>query len=187
MSVSRGPRERLIDAAIALVRERGVEGTGLAELLERSGTARRSIYQHFPGGKYELVGVATDAAGSSLREMVRDGAATMATADLLVVTVEQMKASLVSSDFRLGCPVAAAALAPADAVAVREAAGVAFDGWVSELEELLSREGRPPAAARSLAGFLVSAIEGALLAARATRSVEPLDQAREQLALLLAD
>ena len=185
--MSQGPRERLIDAAIELVRERGVEGTGLADLLERSGAARRSIYQHFPGGKYELVGVATDVAGSSLREMVRDGGgAEMATADLLVVMVEQMKAGLVASDFRLGCPIAAAALAPADAIAVREAAGVAFDGWASEIEELLAREGRPHAAARSLAGFLVSAVEGALLAARAKRSVEPLDQAREQLALLLA-
>ena len=48
-----GPRERLIASAIDLVRARGVDGTGLAELLEHSGTARRSIYQHFPGGKAE--------------------------------------------------------------------------------------------------------------------------------------
>ncbi|MGL5445276.1 MAG: TetR family transcriptional regulator, partial [[Mycobacterium] stephanolepidis] len=44
--VTPGPRQRLIDSAIAMMRERGVYGTGLADLLKRSGTARNSIYQH---------------------------------------------------------------------------------------------------------------------------------------------
>ena len=48
-------RERLIASAIELLRRNGVAGTGLAQLLEHSGTARRSVYVNFPGGKSELV------------------------------------------------------------------------------------------------------------------------------------
>lgn len=56
--VTSGPRQRLIDSAIAMMRERGVHATGLADLLKRSGTARNSIYQHFPEGKAELIAAA---------------------------------------------------------------------------------------------------------------------------------
>lgn len=185
MANTQGPRERLIAASIGLVRENGVEATGLAALLERSGTARRSVYQHFPGGKNELVAASTRTAGRWIRRVLHDVGATMSTAELLTLMVDQMKANLRESDFRLGCPIAAAALAPADATGVREAAGKAFADWVEEVESLLVRDGRTPAAARSLAGFLISAIEGALVTAQAARSTEPLDQAAEHLGELL--
>jgi len=60
-----GPRDRLISNSIAMVQERGVHATGLSDLLRRSSTARNSIYQHFPGGKTELMVAVTDAAGAS--------------------------------------------------------------------------------------------------------------------------
>lgn len=180
-----GPRERLITAAIDLVRERGVEGAGLADLLERSHTARRSVYQHFPGGKLELIDTSTRAAGAWLQEAIRALGQTRDSVELLAEMGRQVSANLRASDFRLGCPVAAAAGAPAEAIAVREAAGAAFDGWIGEIEALLRREGRSAGEARSLAGFLVSAFEGALLRARASRSTEPLDEAVELLTRLL--
>jgi AcrR family transcriptional regulator len=65
------PRERLVSTAIELVRKHGVEGTGLAELLERSNTARRSIYQHFPKGKLELIEASTYAAGDWIRRTLQ--------------------------------------------------------------------------------------------------------------------
>lgn len=173
-------------AAIELVRERGVEGAGLSDLLERSHTARRSVYQHFPGGKLELIDAATRAAGAWMKSVLHEVGASMDSATLLVETVRQMSANLVESDFRLGCPIAAAAAAPADAVGVRAAAAAAFEAWVDELAVKLEGEGHPAAEARSLAGFVVSSVEGALLCARASRSTEPLDQAARHLQPLLA-
>jgi AcrR family transcriptional regulator len=180
-----GPRQRLISAAIELVRERGVEGAGLTDLLERSSSARRSIYQHFPGGKLELIETSTRAAGEWMRRAIRQFGAAMDTSTLLAETIRQIAASLVSSDYRLGCPIAAAAAVSADAAGVREAAAAVFAGWVEEIEAMLVREGRTQDEAHSLAGFLVSAVEGAMLCARATRSTEPLDQAVEHLTRLL--
>ncbi len=50
-----GPRARLIESAIQLVREQGVHAAGLAALLDRGKASRNSLYQHFPEGKSELV------------------------------------------------------------------------------------------------------------------------------------
>lgn len=181
-----GPRQRLIAAAISLVREHGVEGSGLTALLERSNSARRSIYQHFPGGKLELIETSTRAAGKWLQDVIRECGKTMDSATLLGLMIEQISADLVRTEFRLGCPIAAAALASADASGVRQAAADVLAGSVQEIEALLIREGRTDQAAHSLAGVLVSAVEGALLCARAARSTEPLDQAAEHLTRLLS-
>lgn len=183
--MSQGPRERLITAAVELVREHGVEGTGLSGILERSNTARRSVYQHFPGGKLELIDASTRTAGEWTLHTIRELGATMDASELLPAMIRLLAADLVAGDYRLGCPIAAAAAASADAAAVQEAAGAAFDGWAEEIKGVLVREGYGAAEARSLAGFVVSSLEGALLCARATRSTEPLEQAGEQLAKLL--
>ncbi|MCL2584566.1 MAG: TetR/AcrR family transcriptional regulator [Streptosporangiales bacterium] len=174
-------------AAIELVRERGVEGTGLSDLLERSSSARRSIYQHFPGGKLELIDASTRAAGAFAQAAIREFGATMSSRELVTAMIRLISDSLSGSGFRLGCPIAAAAYAPADTIAVLDAAADAFAGWAAEIEAVLAREGRPEAEARSLAGFIVSGVEGALLRARASRSTEPLDDAADQLTRLVQD
>lgn len=180
-----GPRERLIISAIQLVRARGVDGTGLTELLEHSRTARRSIYQHFPGGKAELVATSTAAAGVWLRGALRDLEGQGDVASLVRTLVDQVAKNLAADDYTLGCPVAAAAAAAPDSVGVREAAATVFDSWTDELAAALERDGRPAAQAQSLAGFIVSSVEGALLRARCARSTEPLEQAATHLSSLL--
>lgn len=180
-----GPRQRLIISAIELVRARGVDGTGLTELLEHSRTARRSIYQHFPGGKAELVATSTAAAAAWLRRSLRDLEGQGDVASLVRTVVGLVANNLAADDYTLGCPVAAAAAAAPDAPGVREAAASAFASWTEELAGALVREGRSPAEAQSLAGFIVSAVEGALLRARCARSTEPLEQAATHLLSLL--
>lgn len=180
-----GPRERLLGSAIALVRAHGVEGTGVAELLEHSGAARRSIYQHFPGGKNELIAASTRAAGSWMRRVLRDLGGRADVAATIALVIAEVARNLAADDYALGCPVAAAAAAAPESMAVREAAADAFEGWVEEIATALIAEGRPPAEARSLAGFVVSAVEGALMRARCARSTQPLDEAAEQIAKLL--
>lgn len=179
------PRDRLIRAAIALVRERGVDATGMADLLERGETARRSVYQNFPGGKLELIEASTRAAGDRIKAVLERLAARGDTASVVRTMIEQTRSNLVQHNFELGCPIAAAAMSSPEAVHVRAAAASVFAGWVEQIEALLVREGRPADEARSLAGFVVSSIEGALLCARASRSTEPLDQAEEQLQRLI--
>lgn len=182
-----GPRQRLMASAITLVRQNGVDGTGLAELLEHSNSARRSIYQHFPAGKYELIEASTRAVGKWVQKAIREFGAVMDSTTLLTEMIKLISEDLVRSDYRLGCPVAAAGFASADATRVRQAAADVLAGTLAEIEALLVREGRTAAEARSLAGMLVSSVEGALMCARAAHSTEPLEQAAEHLTRLLND
>lgn len=182
--MANGPRQRLIRSAIELVRERGVEGTAINDLLERSGSARQSIYQHFPGGKMELIDVSTRAAGEWMRRIIAQVGPDTGSRALIEMVVDEATKGLEATEFRLGCPVAAAATA-SDAPRVQDAAAAVFNDWSREVEVLLVREGKPPAEAASLATFVVSSVEGALLCSQAARSVAPLHSARDQLAALL--
>jgi AcrR family transcriptional regulator len=57
-----GTRERLMTAAIELFAERGFDGASVGEIERSAGLAPRSgaLYQHFKGGKHELLRCAID-------------------------------------------------------------------------------------------------------------------------------
>lgn len=179
-----GPRERLIDTAIAMMRERGVHATGLADLLKRSGAARNSIYQHFPTGKAELIAAATQEA-ASLSTGFLDALRTRGDAEYVITKfIKWWVNQLESHGYDTGCPHAAAALAGPGEEQIRAAAHEAFLGMRAQLVGSLRDLGVVDGA-ESLASLIVSAIEGALLQAQAARSVEPLrDVERELVALI---
>ncbi|WP_306362490.1 TetR/AcrR family transcriptional regulator [Nocardia sp. CC227C] len=182
--MSAGPRERLIESAIELVREQGVHGAGLSALLDRSRASRNSLYQHFPAGKGELVEAATKVAGDRMSALIDKFMSTGTAEDWLVALLDWWKRNLERSAFGAGCPVVSAALAE-DEPRVQAVAALAFGDWTERLAAALIREGMPAQRARSLAGFMLSAIEGAIIQARALKTTRPLDEVREQLVPLL--
>lgn len=182
-----GPRERLIDGTIALVREQGVHGTGLAELLDRSNTSRNSLYQHFPSGKSELVAAATVVAGDRLSEIIDKITGAGGPEDWVMALTGYWRRALVATSYGTGCPVVSAALTESEPE-VQSAAAGAFTAWVDRLAAAFVRDGAAPDRARSLASFVISSIEGAIVVARARKSTESLDDAEANLvALLRAD
>src|SRR5688572_33420325 len=52
-------RQRMLESAAILFRERGVHGTSFSDVLAHSAAPRGSIYHHFPGGKAQLAEEAT--------------------------------------------------------------------------------------------------------------------------------
>uniref|UniRef100_UPI001892272F TetR/AcrR family transcriptional regulator n=1 Tax=Catenulispora rubra TaxID=280293 RepID=UPI001892272F len=60
-------RQKMVQAAKQLMRERGYNATAFSDVLKLSGAPRGSVYFHFPGGKTEL---AIAAAGAHAREQV---------------------------------------------------------------------------------------------------------------------
>lgn len=50
----RDARERILDSAETLFRERGFRGVSLASVAQDVGIRKPSLYHHFPGGKEEL-------------------------------------------------------------------------------------------------------------------------------------
>lgn len=171
-----GPRERLLDATIESLRRDGVEGTGIAGVLAASGAARQSIYHHFPGGKTELVEAAVRRAGEFIAR--RERAEPRAHVDDLIDWwIDQLQ----RHDFALGCPVAAGALAGDDSPTVVAAAAEVFTGWSTLFADRLRDAGGDPDLSATLGRFLVSSLEGAIMTARATRSIQPLEDLRSVL------
>ena len=51
----RGARERILSASRQLFRDQGINITGVNELCAVAEVSKRTLYQHFPGGKDELI------------------------------------------------------------------------------------------------------------------------------------
>src|SRR5438309_9827433 len=55
-------RARMVESAAMLIRERGIHGVGLREIVAHSGGPRGSLGRYFPGGKTQLMTEAIDLA-----------------------------------------------------------------------------------------------------------------------------
>jgi AcrR family transcriptional regulator len=177
----------MIRSAAVLMRERGVGGTSFAEVLARSGAPRGSIYHHFPGGKTQLVKEATQYAGDFIA-----GGLTRALQEddpLAVVDgiTEFFRPVLENSGYGAGCPVVAASLEGDRTPEVRDAAGAAFRRWEETLTAALLRRGVPEDRARSLSTLVFASAEGAVILARAQRSIAPLESVTLELKALIRE
>jgi len=177
-------RERLISSTIDLMSRRGVAATRVADLLEHSGVARRSVYLNFPEGKSELITEATRTAGHNIGATLAApaGGDTRATVTALL---EFFKDTLRSSRYALGCPIAAATLARAEVPTAADAAAEAFASWQDIIANRLCADGVDTHTAQALATTIIAAIEGALLLCIAARSTQPLDQTTQMIEALI--
>jgi AcrR family transcriptional regulator len=169
-------RARMVQSAATLIRERGVHGTGLREVVAHSGGPRGSLGRFFPGGKTQLVTEAIDVALAELFgdfERVLSDAETFSEAISVIVT--PWRRLLVDHDFALGCPLAATISDAADNDALRTHVCEKLAGWRAPVADAYTRFGAPQAEAEAHATVLVAALEGALILARAQRNIEPLD------------
>jgi AcrR family transcriptional regulator len=181
------PRDRMVASAALLIRERGAHSTAISDVLEHSGAPRGSAYHYFPGGRTQLLCEAVDFASDHTAAGINSGATGL---DVLDAIVGGFRKQLTRTDFRAGCPVVAVAVEAGDPTkdenaAVLERAGAAFTRWTDLIAHRLAGDGVDPDRARELAVFMTSAIEGAIVMARATRDVEPLDVTHRQLRTLL--
>jgi AcrR family transcriptional regulator len=180
------PRQRMIESAAVLMRERGIADTSFSEVLTHSGAPRGSIYHHFPGGKAQMIEEATQYAG----EFIAAGLARAAEQKNPMKAVHGFAAVwrklLSESDFGAGCPIVAAALEGQRTPAVRDAAGAAFERWEEQLGVALTAAGLEPERASGLATLVIASIEGAVVLARAERSTGPLERVVAELERTLA-
>ncbi|MFC9436861.1 TetR/AcrR family transcriptional regulator [Nocardia sp. NPDC057030] len=179
-----GPRARLIESAIELVREQGVAGAGLTALLDRGKASRNSLYQHFPSGKSELVATATTIAGARLSTVLEKITASRPPQRWFDALFGWWVNALDTSAFRTGCPIVGAALAESEP-GVQAAAGAVFADWHERLGAGFADAGLPAEEAKSFASFVISTLEGAIVQSRAMKSTQPLIDAQTHLSVLL--
>lgn len=177
-------RQRMLDAALAVMRERGASGVTVDEVLFRSGAPRGSVYHHFPGGRAQLIDETLTYAGESFTGMLERAARHGADA-VLTRLVAFWTPVLEDSDFRAGCPIVPTAGDVGADEELADKAAVILTGWRRTIAAVLESEGRSAADADALATTVLSSLSGAVEMCRATRSIDPLLQVAEQVRRLI--
>jgi TetR/AcrR family transcriptional repressor of lmrAB and yxaGH operons len=173
----RDGRKRLLDGARKLLAEKGYAGMELRDVAEVGRAPRGSIYHHFPGGKRQLAVEAAELEGREIRAAIERSLAERGLGETLTMFGEMFRRRVKDHPERLGCPVAAAALARPEDPALAAAATEAFRSWEAPIAAALEDEGIAERDAATFAGLVVSTIEGALIRARAAGEQAPLDSA----------
>ncbi|MFE0888034.1 TetR/AcrR family transcriptional regulator [Streptomyces rochei] len=185
----RGPRERMVFSAAQLIRRDGVEATGMRDVAAHAGAPRGSLQHYFPGGKEQLVAEALRWAGRYAADRVARFLAAMerpTPSGLFAAMVGQWTDEYRTSGFAGGCPVAAATVDRAQSSeTAREAAADAFAAWTRPVVDALTGMGVPAARSEPLATLMISALEGAIVIARAERDVRALTTVVRELGPLL--
>lgn len=164
-------RDKALSTAEDLFRRQGFAATGLAQIIEESGSPKGSFYFHFKGGKDQLA--AEIAERFAARGVAAIGAAAAATPGDATAFVRLLCADFAqemrASGFTLGCALQniATERAPGDphlTALVQSGLGA----WVEAVASHFAACGL--GAPRPIAEALVAALEGARTLARASRS-----------------
>jgi len=169
-------RARMVRSAATLIRERGIHGTGLREVVAHSGGPRGSLGRFFPGGKTQLVTEAIDVALVDLfDDLDRPLSEAETFPEAISVIVTAWRRLLVDHNFASGCPLAATICDAADNDILRTHVSELLARWRAPVAGAYTRFGALEADAEAHATVLLAALEGALILARAQRTIEPLD------------
>lgn len=175
-------RVRLLNAAEEMLREVGMAGTGIKDVVARSGSPIGSLYHYFPGGKTQLVSESLRIHAEKSRRLLErffDGKSTAAAA--LRLLFNTAADAFERAGAYKGCAVGAVALdlMPGD-TALREICRSTFADWAAIIAPRL-----PFSSARARhasAVTIVAALEGAFVLAKAAQSGDPFRNVGECLA-----
>ena len=169
-------RDRIVSSAAALVRERGVHGVGLRQIVAHADGPRGSLQRYFPGGKTQLITEALKLVGAEVLDDTESGLIDAATpADAVDAIFAPWRQVLVESNFTMGCPLAATVVDAGGDDRLRQEAGALLDQWRDSILAALVNFGVQASTAEDDASVLLAALEGALILSRANQSTQPLD------------
>ncbi|MEL4504820.1 TetR/AcrR family transcriptional regulator [Luteococcus sp. H138] len=167
-------RERMVAGATTLLATKGLQATSFSEVIELTNTPRGSIYHHFPGGKDELVLAALAEFRSRMLGEVGEGHPD-AGAVLKAVTTAWRR--LLSSSQASTGSAAVAVTVATDTDELLTAASEVYQTWHESIAEQLTAAGLTKSNAEKFAALTLATVEGAVVVARARRSLESYDRA----------
>src|SRR5579859_1110338 len=178
-------KDQMIEGAIQLLATKGLQATSFSEVLALTGAPRGSIYHHFPGGKNELIAAALDRTSQRTLDQIETKRGESARA-ITEFFLELWRKLLVYSKFKAGCSVLAVTIA-ADSDDLRQKAATIFENWQKKLADLYIAAGIDPETAADFSFELISASEGAVVLARAQKSLAPFEAVAKRLVLSIAE
>jgi AcrR family transcriptional regulator len=177
-------RERMIEAAIDLLRGYGLSGAGINDIVRESAAPKGSVYHFFPGGKLQIAAEALAVYAGRVEAFIDAAlAGRRSNAERVHALFEAFARRAEDGGFVRSCPVGTVGLDLAEggeSLQPQLAAMLASWSRVVEHHVDLGDARRT----RSFAGLVLTAIEGAYVRARAERSGRAFREAGAWLAQL---
>ena len=173
-------RDRIVDAAAALIAERGFKRTSVDDVIERADLSGKSHIYHYFRSKDEL---GLEVLGRQFEGFAERGLAILREPmieplERLHLFIDSLVALQTERGFRIGSPFGNLASEMADMhEGFRERLTTVFDRWAKQLQALLW-EMRPTLAddvdTARLSRFIIATLEGALMMSKVNRDAEML-------------
>lgn len=177
-------KQKMVQAAKQLIRQRGYGATAFSDVLELSGTSRGSVYFHFPGGKAQLGIEAAEAHAFEQVDIIDRVAGEASSAGRMIeLYVDLGRDAMVAGGYGRGCGVAPLIVegAAEDSAEIAETARRAFSEMTDRLAFHFVAFGVERAAARVLADAVIAGVQGAMITSRALKSPKPYESLRKVL------
>jgi AcrR family transcriptional regulator len=184
MSHGTGTRQRIETSMVQLMRRQGYGATSIKHLVEEAEAPIGSIYHFFPDGKRQVAAEALTSSGAAYIALVPTlmdphpdlGEALRA---FFAAAAEDLE----RSGWATMCPVVSVGAEVAEVEpALQSACADVVNGWIEQASAYFVSRGLEPPSARTLTLAALSALEGAFLIARITRSADVLRSSGEVLA-----
>ena len=185
MKPSLAPRDRMIEAAITLMRRSGYSGVGINEVIAESGAPKGSLYHYFPQGKRQVATEALAVNAARTAAFIDEKLAAEGTpADKVRRLFAAFAARLEKFDYRQSCAAGCVSLDLGEELdgEVHAAVQQAFERYVDVIATHIAFADRRRAG--SFASLLLTVIEGGYVRGRAEHSAAAFREAGEWLARL---
>lgn len=177
-------RQQILDSAIFLMRQSGLSGAGINQILAHSGAPKGSMYYYFPRGKLQITSEALMLYGERVAAVMDAALASRKKpSEKIRALFRTIAERLEQGRFQQSCAAGAVALDLDSEVAdLGAVVSQVMGSWRTVIASHLPIRSR--ARRESFAGLVLSAIEGGYVRGRAERSSQPLLQAGDWLARL---
>lgn len=182
-------REKFLLTASALMEKQGYCGTGLNEILTKSGAPKGSLYYYFPKGKEQIASEVVLRAGNILAERIREKTkdepdAGKAIHGFLYMVAHRME----ETNFYTGSTLTMLAMeSVTQSERINQSCCEAYGLLIDVFREILVlKGGMEEARAISAAEMIVSAVEGSIVLSRTYRSADYLRRVADNIQQMLA-
>lgn len=180
-----GPRDQILESTIHLMRQSGLSGAGINQILAHSGAPKGSMYYYFPGGKQQITSEALTLYGRRIADAFETALSSKnEPAGMIRALFRLIADRLEQGTFDQSCAAGAVVLDLGPEVGdIRNVVADVLASWRTVIARHLPMRSRDKR--ESFAGLVISAIEGGYILGRAERSTAPLLEAGAWLALLV--
>lgn len=175
-------KSQIVDQLFRVFRDRGYEGSSLADLSHATGLGRSSLYHHFPQGKEEMAEVVLEHGKAFIQSAIAD---VVQSREPLKGRVNKVVKALneLYAGGRNPCVLAKLAIAEIGSSGHALARDI-FDLWTAAIAELARDSGLPPTRARQFAEDWIARLQGSLILHSATGDRKPFERAISALTRL---